>query len=646
MSELETIQTALERASRRRRWQRAWGGLWRGLLVGAGLWLLALVIYKLAPIPERVLIIAGGLAGVALLAGFFYGWFHKQTLQQTARWVDSHQRLQERLSTALEMARAGGNESWRQLLISDAAKFAAKIDIRKLMPLGLPRASRWALLILAVSVGLGFVPEYRSKEFKDNKLDAAIIKESGKKLVELTKQNLERRPTVMEPTRKAMEAVETTGLQMAKTTMTRNDALKDLAKVTDQLKSELKQMNNPAIKSMERSSREASRGNGMTPNADLQNKIDALQKSLGKATDPNDLAKMKNQLKDLKKAASGIPANDNSSQAKDARQQLADAMANLQREAQDKGLNMPDLDAAMAALKANQTDDLIRDLDAATSDIEKMKEMAQNLEQLQQQAKDGKDLPEQLKFGQPQLAQQSLKKMIEQLKSPNLTQEQMNKILEEVSKSVDPASPYAKAAEHLKASAASMQKNDKGEASKSLAKASEELQKAVDQMQDAQALMASLDALNKAELAIATRCNWGQKPGNGLGPPHAGPGGMPGRGVGTWADENSTFYPEITERWSNEGIERPDTDGKGLTDRGDPKLADNLAPTKLKGQITPGGSMPSITLKGVSIKGQSSVSYQEEATAAQTAAQSALNQDQVPRAYQGAVRDYFDDLKK
>jgi hypothetical protein len=56
--------------------------------------------------------------------------------------------------------------------------------------------------------------------------------------------------------------------------------------------------------------------------------------------------------------------------------------------------------------------------------------------------------------------------------------------------------------------------------------------------------------------------------------------------------------------------------------------------------------MPSITLRGVSIKGQSKVDFQEAATAAQSDAQAALSQEQVPRAYQGAVRDYFDDLKK
>ena len=55
--------------------------------------------------------------------------------------------------------------------------------------------------------------------------------------------------------------------------------------------------------------------------------------------------------------------------------------------------------------------------------------------------------------------------------------------------------------------------------------------------------------------------------------------------------------------------------------------------------------MPSITLKDVSIKGTSGVRYEEAAAAAQSDAQSALNQDKVPRAYQGAVKGYFNDLK-
>jgi len=56
--------------------------------------------------------------------------------------------------------------------------------------------------------------------------------------------------------------------------------------------------------------------------------------------------------------------------------------------------------------------------------------------------------------------------------------------------------------------------------------------------------------------------------------------------------------------------------------------------------------MPSIPLKGVSIKGTSRVQVEEAMKAAQTDAQAALNQDKVPRAYQNQVKNYFDDLKK
>jgi flavin-binding protein dodecin len=87
-------------------------------------------------------------------------------------------------------------------------------------------------------------------------------------------------------------------------------------------------------------------------------------------------------------------------------------------------------------------------------------------------------------------------------------------------------------------------------------------------------------------------------------------------------------------------------EGKGVTDRGDGELPDTLVPDKIKGQISPGGQMPSITLRGVSIKGESKVSIEAAITAAQSDAQSALSQEKIPRAYQGTVKEYFDDLKK
>ena len=77
-----------------------------------------------------------------------------------------------------------------------------------------------------------------------------------------------------------------------------------------------------------------------------------------------------------------------------------------------------------------------------------------------------------------------------------------------------------------------------------------------------------------------------------------------------------------------------------------PRKNDALKPDKVKGQFSPGGPMPSITLKGVSIKGQSKVQFEEAAAAAQSEAEAALSQEKVPRAYQSSVKDYFDDIKK
>jgi DNA-binding ferritin-like protein len=286
--------------------------------------------------------------------------------------------------------------------------------------------------------------------------------------------------------------------------------------------------------------------------------------------------------------------------------------------------------------------------------------MAQAMQQLQQQAaKLGKDLAEQLKNGQAQAAQATLEKMVQQLKQTNLSQEQLQKILDEVSKAVDPASPYGKAAQYLKDATQQMQQGQKPDAAQSLAAAAKELEKLAEQLGDAQALADALDALNRAQMAIAMGKSWSECKGNctacngrgcsvclgeQLGWNH---GGKPGRGVGTWAEESGwLYYPEVMQRWDNTGIDRPDMAPRGQTDRGDGALSENVAPTKIKGQISPGGQMPSITLKGVSIKGQSGVAYQEAVAAAQSEAQSALNQDRVPRAYQGAVKDYFDDLKK
>lgn len=643
MSELESIRAVLERAARRHRLSHAMRGLSLGLLLGSIGAVTVLAAYHLVEMPLWVLATTVILPVFGMVVGFVLGGWRKPGLSEVARWVDGRRHLKERLSTALEVSSSPDESPWRNLVLTDAADHLKGIDARQLLPLHLSKASRWALVVLALGAGLGFVPEYRSKSALQKRADEQNIKETGRLLAELTRRNLEKRPPTFEPTQKSMEAVSTLGDQLTKQTLTRSDALKDLSNVAEKLKDQLKEMGkDPGLKRLEEAARNGG-GNDSQSSAGLQKQIDALQKQMGTPTgNPDALDKLQKSLEKIQQAASAL-ADKNSSGTDAERQKVSDALSALSKQMQAMGLQLPQLDEAINALAANQTDLFLKDLEAATTDLEKMREMAKSMQQLQQQMeKLGKDLGEQLKNGQPEIAQQTLQKMITQLNSANLTPEQLQKILDEVSKAVNPAGNYGKVADHLQAAAGKMKGNDKSGAAQSLAAASKELENLMQQLGDAQELGATLDALNQASMCIGNGQCWGRCKGL----PTFKPGGRPGRGVGTWADEGGQWDGQSTAGWDNSGVARPDMEGRGQTDRGNGELSDALQPTKVKGQFTPGGPMPSITLKGVSIKGQSKIDYTEAAAAAQSDAQSALSQEKVPRAYQGAVKDYFDDLKK
>lgn len=645
MSDLQLIEATLARAARRRRMANGLRGLSRGLLAGAIVWVVVLGVYKLYPISEELVsyawqaIVAGG------LVGFLAGMIREVTIQETARWVDAKTQLQERVSTALEFAREQKEESWKSLLISDAAQKVQKLNHKELAPFHLSSASRWALLLLILGVGLGFVPEYRSKVFVDQARDKEVIKEAGRELAALTKRSLEARPPTMEKTRQAIEEVAQLGERLENAKIGKSEALKDLASATEKLKDQARDLaKDPAIKNLEKAAKSSSKGGA--PSADLQKQIDNLSKQLGdKSGNPDALNQLKQKLEQAKDMASSMPRQD-TPEGKAAEEKLKNALADMAKQAKDLGLDLPSLSEAMAALANAEPDQVLRDLQVAEVELEKVEAMAKALEKMQLDAqKLGKDLAEQLKNGQAEAAQATLQKMSDQLKEGSISQEQMQQMMKEVSEALEPAKQYGDVGEKLKQATDNMGKGNKQEAGQQLAEAASELGKMMQELGDAQSLLSTLESLQQASMAIANGQGWGAQKSRGR--PGAGQGeGQSRGGVGTWHDEESWAYPEYTEKWDNTGVVRDDMEGKALMDRGDGQLADNLAPTKIKGQITPGGPMPSMTMKGVSIKGQSKVQFEAMQTAAQSEAQSALNQDQVPRAYQNAVKNYFDDLKE
>jgi hypothetical protein len=645
MSDLQIIESALRTAARRRRWAKALWGFWIGLLVGALASLVVLGVYHVAPLPLWTLPLAAVLPVASMLLGLMIGGWRSPKLDEVARWIDDRQKLKERLSTALEVAAEPKAGAWRDLVLTDAASHVRDLDARQILPFHLSHAGRWAAVVLALAAGLGFVPEYRSKEARKKRADHQNIQQTGKRLADLTKRTLETRPSALEPTQKSLEAVAALGDQLAKKATTRTEALKNLSSVADKLKDQLKELGkDPALRKLEQAARGAAGSESRTAEG-MQKQMEALQKQLGAVEGkPEAIDQLKKDLEKLQQAAKGL-TDKNSPMDDTQRQKLSDSLSALSKQAQDMGLQLPQLDEAIASLAANQTELFLKDLQASVNDLEKMREMAQSLQRLQQHMeKLGKDLAEQLQNGQAEAAQSTLEKMSKELQAANLNQEQLQKMLQEVSEAVDPASKYGKVGDFLKDAARQMKSGEKQAASQSLASAAKELEKLMQNLGDAQELAATLEAMNQAAQSIASGRGW--RPGSGRRPGQGdSPNGQPGSGVGTWADGSGTWDGQSTAGWDNSGIVRPDQDGRSGREEPD-ALSEALKPTKVKGQVSPGGQMPSITLKGVSIKGQSRVAYEEAVTAAQVDAQSALSQEKVPRAYQRAVKDYFDDLKK
>ena len=642
MSEKQVIDAKIAAAARRRKLQWGWQNMWLGLLIGVCLWLTSLSVYKLAPVPLTTLLWAG-VIGLALpLAGLLFGLAKRFADSDTARWLDREIGLKERLSTAVEMSDISAkNSAWSALVISDAAKAAGKIEPGKLLPLRLPKVCHWTLLVLAACVGLGFVPEHRSQAHLDQLRDSAIIEDVGQNLTALTKQQL-LSPPHFKPTKDALESVQELGREFKRGKLVRDEALAKLSSLAERLRDQSSKLGQArTLNKMQQAARTPPAAGRLTK-AEMQ-RLDELKKSLGDAKEAKleQFDALKSKMDDVKDAAAGLP-DPSSPEGQQARLELAQSMADLARMAEQMGLEMPNIDEALQALESSDIDQFLKNMDFAGEDLQKMEDLVKAMQNLQMQmAEIAKTLGEQLENGQVPAAIESLQKMMGQLATAQLTPEQLEKMIQELQEALGPAEDYGECSKCLSDAKGKAKAGDKAGASLSLAEASEELKKVLQQL-DMENMMAALQNLERAQLAVGNCQSFGssQKPGGG-------PTSKPGGGVGTWGDDSYQLTPEdLAQQWDNSGFSRPGMDARGNTDRGTGKVPDDMVSTRIKGKINPKGSMPSFTLRGVSIKGSSKVQFQEAVTAAQSDARNALNQDKVPRAYRDSVRDYFDDLKE
>lgn len=655
MGELQLIRQTLHAAATRRRAERALHGLWIGLLSGSGCWLLLLGAYKLLPLPEALAAPAWLAPLLGAFIGFVAGAWRPVTFPAAARLIEARHRLDQRLSTAIELSStpATADTPWTRLVVGDAASAVRGLDLARLLPLHLPAFARWIPGVLVLVVGLGFVPEYRSQSHLRKKAEAEALRENGRRLAELIRQELAKPETATEDIQQALQDAGQIGERLSQAKLTKAESLGALANVAERLKEEARQLDSqPTLEKLRQAARTPP--GSTAPNAGnpaLQKQLEKLQQALG-AT-PEALDQLAAQLQEAQKLAAGMQGT---APTGGAQQALSQSLSQLAQTAAQLGMDPGALEKAIESLKDLDVDRLLNHLANAGKDLDRLRDLARKMAEMQKALEQaGKDLAEQLDRGQAQAAAETLDKMIEKLQSAGLTPEQLQSLLQELSKAAAPAADYGKVAELLRKAAESMKSGAHEPASQNLAEAARELREMARQAAESQQLADALEAIKSFQMAMNSgriwkpgQCQGGACTGCSIHPSRrtgAGKGGRPGQGVGTWANENGWLYfPEYSERWDNSGVTRPDMASRGHTDRGEGQLSENALPTKLQGQFSP-GAMPSITLKGVSIVGRSSVQMEQAVQSAQSEAQSALNQDQVPRAYRGAVKGYFDDLK-
>lgn len=646
MSEKQVIDAKIQAATRQRKILLGWRCMWRGLLIGVCLWLVALVVFKIVPISHSALLWAG-FAGLALpVGGLIYGLAKRFAVGDTARWLDLKTGLKERLGTAVELADGkAARTDWSDLVLRDAALAARQIEPGKLIPLRVPKKGHWILLLLVVCVGLGFVPEHRSQAYLDQQRDAVIIKDVGRNLDALTKLQIKMSPPHFESTEESLESVQELGRELKRGKLARDEALAKLSNLAEQLRGQSSTLGQAQTLKKLQQMATASPGAAQQSTTSMQRQLDEFKQSLGDAqhTKPQQFDTLKSKMDAIKNAAAGLPSAD-SPEGKQARQQLEKSMADLAKMADQMGLELPNIDQALQALESSDIDQFLKNLSIAGEDLKKMADLAEAMRNMQMQmAEVGKTLGEQLEKGQVPAALESLQEMISKLDSALLAPEQLERMIQELQEALEPAESFGDCSSCLSSARNKAKAGDKAGASKSLAEAAEQLKKVLQQMDDMQNMMATLQNLERAQLAVGNCQTFGSSKSQVTGSSNNKPGG----GVGTWGNDSYQLTPDdLAQRWDNSDFSRSNMDARGNTDRGDGNVPEDLVSTRIKGKLNPNGSMPSITLRGVSITGNSRVQFQEAVSAAQSDARNALNQDKVPRAYRGSVRNYFDDLKQ
>ena len=424
------IEAKLRETSKRLRLQAAWHAAWKAFLTGALIWVATLVIFKCFPIEAHWLGIGAFIWATLPLAAWSFFWLKPIPPMDAARWLDHHARLQERLASALEM---DPQSPWSSLVYRDARKGVTPTQLRELMPFQLPRQARMSVWILALGAALGWFPEYRSNAYLEQVAHEQRMETAGKKLVEFVRREIKNPPPLAESAKESLQALEALGDVLSKAQLNRQNALKEVASVRENVEKEMQRWGeNPAIKRMQQAARSPSGNLSPSQATQMQQQLQDMEENLGAQEGLKDeLETLQKKLQSMAQSLAAA-ASDQGAMDPSAEQAMRDQLSQLAQQAAEMGLSSQALEAAMQSLATAQPGQMLQGLQQAQMELDQMLAMAQAMENLKMQLEAaGKDLAEQLEKGQAQMARQRLLDMMKKLQSSNLTPAEQSQMLSE-----------------------------------------------------------------------------------------------------------------------------------------------------------------------------------------------------------------------
>lgn len=587
------------RAAQRRLWVNRWlDHLGWTLTIGACGWIVALVSARLCALTWPLGWMALGATAAAVIGSVVWTAIRRETTLDAAVALDRAAGLKERVSSGLVCA--SSSDPFSQAVVADAAQSAGPISVRRFVPI---RGGRSLIYGGAVAVaGLVFLwlfPEFDllgKAQARDRiKQRLAAANETRTALaqpVEAVKNLVESNPALKDM--KEMQELEALTKPQDKPVDPvdlRREAIKKLEKLGDELK---KQAASERFKDLQETK---NRLKEMGKPQDAKSPPSKLMQAL---TDGDfkqaqeELSKMKEQLAKKKHDAKS------QEEVKKMSEQLDQLAKKLNDAAGDKNLEQQ---LKQAGLNAEQ---MKRILDAL------------NKKDPQQLAKMMEDLEKKLKKeGMSQQQIDKMKKQVQQAQKQQGSKEQMNKL-----------------AEAMKKAGQKCQSGDKQGAQQQMDQAGEqlsEMEMMEQQMGEIDSKMSQLDDL-KDEMGDQSKdegekqckqCNGTGMRKDGSPCPHCdgtgqGNGNKPGNG--------------------------PPGRGRGAGQRGKKDTDVAFQKKRAKVEQRQGAVIGQWFVKGDQIKGESKAQYLEAVQSAVRDASDALEKDQVPRAYQKAVKNYFDRL--